>query len=200
VPEKSVPSVIVAALQALTEWLAKERIPNAIIGGVGVSLVAQSRITKDIDAVIWVDRDQWEALIHSAVSHHFIPRITDPLAFASRARVLLLTHETTGLDIDLSFGALPFEREMIDRAKTVVVGTLSVRVATPEDLMITKVVASRPKDLADLELILDVHRDLDLERVRRWTHEFAAVLEMPEIEENLERVLASYEQRSPIGS
>jgi hypothetical protein len=195
VSEEPFPSVIVAALQALTEWLAKEKIPNAIIGAVGVSLVAQSRITKDIDAVIWVDGDQWENLINSAISHDFNPRIKDPLAFARKARVLLLTHQPTGLEIDLSFGALPFEREMIDRALTVIVGALSVRVATPEDLMITKVVASRPKDLADLELILDVHRDLDLNRVRRWTHEFATVLEMPEIEENLERALAWDQQR-----
>ena len=194
-PEEPVPSVIVAALQALTQWLAKEKIPNAIIGAVAVSLVARSRITKDIDAVIWVDGGQWEALINSAISHHFNPRIQDPLAFARKARVLLLTHQTTGLEIDLSFGALPFEREMIDRAQTVVVGNLSVRVATPEDLMITKAVASRPKDLADIELILEVHTDLDLARVRTWTHEFATVLEMPEIEENLRRVISFHQQR-----
>jgi len=197
VPEESVPSVIIAALQALTEWLAEEKIPNAIIGAVGVSLAARSRITKDIDGVIWVDSDQWESLLNSAVSHHFNPRIKDPLAFARKARVLLLTHEPTSIEIDLSFGALPFEREMIDRAQTVDIGSLHARVATPEDLIITKAVASRPKDLAHIELILEVRSDLNLERVRHWVHEFATVLEMPEIEENLERVLTSHQRRWP---
>lgn len=193
--EESVPSVIIAALQALTDWLAEEEIPNAIIGAVGVSLAARSRITKDIDGVIWVDSDQWEPLLNSAVSHHFKRRIKDPLAFARKARVLLLTHEPTGIEIDLSFGALPFEREMIDRAQTVVIGSLRAQVATPEDLMITKAVASRPKDLADIELILEVHTDLNLERVRHWVHAFATALEMPEIEENLDRILTFHERR-----
>lgn len=188
--EDRLPSIIVGALQALVAWLDDEQVPNAIIGAVGVSLVAQPRITKDIDGVAWVDSDRWEALVTSAIAHGFITRISDPLAFARRARILLLEHQSTGVEIDLSLGALPFEREMIDRATTVVVGNLSVRVATPEDLMITKLVASRPKDIADLELILNVHQDLDLPRIRYWTREFAAVLEMPEIEENLERVLA----------
>jgi len=190
VSEDRLPSIIVSALQALAAWLDDDHVPNAIIGAVGVSLVAQSRITKDIDGVVWVDGNRWEAFVASAISHGFIPRMNDPLAFARRARILLLEHQTTGVEIDLSFGALPFEREMIDRAKTVVVGNISVRVATPEDLMITKAVASRPKDIADLEMILNVHQELDLPRIRYWTREFAAVLEMPEIEENLERVLA----------
>jgi predicted nucleotidyltransferase len=64
---------------------------------------------------------------------------------------------------------------MIDRAQTVDIGSLRARVATPEDLIITKAVASRPKDLADIELILEVHSDLNLERVRHWVHEFATV-------------------------
>ena len=196
-PEESFPPVIIVALQALTDWLAEEKIPNAIIGAVGVSLAARARITKDIDGVIWMDSDQWESLLNSAISHRFKPRLEDPLAFARKARVLLLTHEPTGMEIDLSLGALPFEREMIDRAQTIVIGSLRARVATPEDLMITKAVASRPKDLADIELILEVHSDLNLQRVRHWVHEFALVLEMPEIEENLERVLNSHERRSP---
>jgi Nucleotidyltransferase of unknown function (DUF6036) len=175
VPEESVPPLIIAALQTLTNWLAEEEIPNAIIGAVGVSFAARSRITKDIDGVIWVDSDKWESLLNSAVSHNFKPRMKDPLAFARKARVLLLTHEPTGIEIDLSFGALPFEREMIDRAQTVDIGSLRARVATPEDLIITKAVASRPKDLADIELILEVHSDLNLERVRHWVHEFATV-------------------------
>lgn len=68
-------------------------------------------------------------------------------------------------------------------------GDLSVRVATPEDLIITKAVANRPKDIADIELILAVHQTLDVSRIRYWVREFAIALEMPEIEDDLERVL-----------
>jgi predicted nucleotidyltransferase len=185
----ALPSIILDALQALVAWLADEQVPNAIIGAVGVSLIAQSRSTQDIDGVIWVDDDRWEALMTSAVEHGFALRISDAMTFARRARMLLLKHETTGVKIDLSFGGLPFERELIERASTVIEGDLSVRVATPEDLIITKAVANRPKDIADIELILAVHQTLDVSRIRYWVREFAVVLEMPEIEDALKRVL-----------
>jgi predicted nucleotidyltransferase len=89
----------------------------------------------------------------------------------------------------LSFGALPFERELIDRANETDVRGTSVKVATPEDLIITKAVANRPKDIADIELIVDVRKRLDLRRIRYWVVQFADALEMPEIMENVERVL-----------
>jgi hypothetical protein len=34
--------------------------------------------------------------------------------FAARTRVLLLRHVASGIDIDVSLGALPFERETIE--------------------------------------------------------------------------------------
>ena len=187
--ESTLSSSILDALEALVKWLEDEQVPNAIIGAVGVCLTAKPRFTTDIDAVIWIDRDRWEALINSAVDRGFSLRQSDALAFATTARVLLLTHESSGVDIDLSFGALPFERELIDRANEVAVRGMSVKVATPEDLIITKAVANRPKDIADIELIVDVRKRLDLRRIRYWVVQFADVLEMPEITENVERVL-----------
>jgi hypothetical protein len=53
-----------------------------------------------------------------------------------------------------------------------------------------KAVANRPRDLADIGALLDVHRNLNLRRVRRWVGEFASALEMPQILADLEAVLA----------
>jgi predicted nucleotidyltransferase len=194
VSESPVSATILDALQALVTWLDDEQVPNAIIGAVGVCLAAQPRLTTDIDAVIWVDRDRWEALIDSAAVNGFSLREDqlrdgDPLAFSVKTRVLLLTHEPSGVDIDLSFGALPFEQELIDHADAVAVRGFTVKVATPEDLIITKAVASRPKDIADIDLIVSVCKELDWERIRYWVRQFADVLEMPEINENVERAL-----------
>ncbi|HXU35764.1 MAG TPA: nucleotidyl transferase AbiEii/AbiGii toxin family protein [Blastocatellia bacterium] len=192
--ESPVSPTILGALQALVTWLDDEQVPNAIIGAVGVCLAAQPRLTTDIDAVIWIDRDRWESLIDSAAANGFSLREDqlrdgDPLAFSVRTRVLLLTHEPSSVDIDLSFGALPFEQELIDHADAVAVRGFTVKVATPEDLIITKAVASRPKDIADIDLIVSVRKELDWERIRYWVRQFADVLEMPEIVERLERAL-----------
>ena len=42
-----------------------------------------------------------------------VPRIPDAIEFAHETRVLLLRHAPTGIDIDLSLGALPFEEELV---------------------------------------------------------------------------------------
>jgi hypothetical protein len=202
VSEYRVSATILGALQALVTWLDDEQVPNAIIGAVGVCLAAQPRLTTDIDAVLWIARDRWQALIDSAGANHFSLRedqlrFGDPLTFSVRARMLLLTHDPSGVDIDLSLGALPFEQELIDHSDAVLVGDFTVKVATPEDLIITKAVASRPKDIADIDLIVSVRQELDWERIRYWVRQFADVLETPEINENLERALKSYSRHDP---
>ncbi len=78
---------------------------------------------------------------------------------------------------------------MIERAQTLEIGELKLKVPTPEDLIITKAVAQRPKDIADIGAILAAKKNLDLPYIREWVKEFATALEMPEILDNLERLL-----------
>jgi hypothetical protein len=67
------------------------------------------------------------------------------------ARVLLLRHAASRIDIDIAFAALPFERQALSRARWVHVSGLEVPLPTPEDLIIMKAIAHRPRDLADVE-------------------------------------------------
>jgi predicted nucleotidyltransferase len=187
---RKLPNVMADALRNLTDWLASENIPQTIIGGVAVALVAQPRVTQDIDAVLWLDTAEVEPFLQTGAAYGFAPRISDAADFARTRRVLLLRHQPTGVAVDLSCGVLPFEEEVIARAHTLSVGPLKLRVATPEDLIVMKAVAHRPKDIADIEAILNAKPRLDLERVRRWVKEFADALEMPELMEDLEKMLS----------
>lgn len=103
--------------------------------------------------------------------------------------MLLLSHIETGVAVDVSLGVLPFEEEMIARSKLHVIGELSLRLPTPEDLVILKAVAHRPKDLLDVAEVVKNNPDLDRKRVEAWVREFAALLDMPQIWEDLQRVL-----------
>lgn len=163
--------------------------PHAAIGGVAVSLLAQPRATQDIDAVVWLEQERWGEMIEAGAAYGFAPRISDAVEFAARSRVLLLRHVPSGISIDLSCAALEFEREMIERAITLDLGGVKLKVPTPEDLLITKAVAHRPKDLIDIESIIETHPQLDVRRVERWAQEFSDALEMPEIMESLDRLL-----------
>src|SRR5262249_1700947 len=53
-----------------------------------------------------------------------------------------------------------------------------------------------PRDVADIEAVLDAHPGLDLTRVRYWVGQFASVLEAPEILDDVERILNRKRRRS----
>jgi hypothetical protein len=181
-------------LRALALWFESEEVPYTTVGGMAVSLLGQPRATQDIDVVVWLGERPLDSFVRAGEGRGFVGRIADVVEFATRSRVILLRHGS-GVGVDVSCGALPFEREMIERARAVEVGGVRVKVPTPEDLIIMKAVAQRPKDLNDIEALLRVHKSLDLSRVRYWAGEFAAALETAAILDNLERMLAQHSRR-----
>jgi hypothetical protein len=187
--ESLLPKSFKEALLSLTRWFEAEHVPYTSIGGLAVSLLAHPRVTQDIDVLVWVGEEEWVSFLRAGEGYGFEERISGALEFAKQSRVFLLRHKPGGVSIDVTCGALPFEREMIDRALTLRVGDLSVKVPTPEDLIIMKWLAQRPKDLRDIENILSTNEGLDIARVRRWVREFAAALEMPGLLSDLERLL-----------
>jgi predicted nucleotidyltransferase len=188
-PESKPPGDLLDVLSSLVRWLNHQQVPYAIIGGVAVSMVAQPRATQDIDAVVSIDLDQVSGLIDSARDFGFEPRPSDPIGFAKKNLVLLLRHKESNIGIDLSVGFLPFEHEMLDRAREFSIGATNIKVATPEDLIILKAVAHRKRDLIDIDTLLDAHADLDLDRVRYWIGQFAEVLESPELLTDFEKLV-----------
>lgn len=185
------PKDLLPVLVSLAKWFEIQEVPYALIGGAAIGLVVQPRATQDVDAVIWLDPDRAQRFIDAGVEFGFAARISDPIEFARRSRVLLLQHVTTRIGVDLSLGVLPFEQEMIERATEFSTPQLKIRVASPEDLIVTKAVAHRKRDLIDIDNLLAVYPNLDLARVRYWVAQFACVLEMPELEKDLEVLLTN---------
>ena len=174
------------ALQRLLEHFDNK---GVIIGGIAASLLGKPRFTADIDAVILLSIEDLPNLFDAASEQGITPRIADAEVFARKNRVLLLQHQTSGINIDISLGILPFETEMIARSQKLKVGSLHLRLPTPEDLIILKAVAHRSQDLADIQAIAVSHPDLDKERVQFWVEQFGEALELPELWENISQLL-----------
>jgi hypothetical protein len=188
-----------AALLALSAWLSKDRVKGVVIGGVAASILGRPRTTGDVDLLVWLEEPEWDRFLSASRSHGFEPRIKDALSFARRARVLFLRHRPSGIEVDVSLGALPFERQVIERSGKVDLAGISVPLPTPEDLVVMKAVAHRPRDGADIEGILEANPALDRDRVKGWVKEFAAALEAPEILKDLESILARVPPGKPGG-
>lgn len=86
------------------------------------------------------------------------------------------------IDVDVIFALLSFERDAVHRATRVVFGDRDVRVVTPEDLLLMKIISDRPRDLADAEALTRRRADtLDRAYLEPRLREFAESLERPEI-------------------
>lgn len=167
-----------AAVQRLLERFGNR---GVIIGGVATSVLGTPRLTADVDAILLLSVSRLPELLNVAAALGLVPRIVDAEQFARRNRVVLLRHVESGIGVDVSLGMLPFEEEVVARSSVYQIGDIALRLPTPEDLIILKAVAHRPKDLLDITEICKSHPDLDRARIESWVREFAAALELPEL-------------------
>jgi len=178
-----------APIQALQNLLVQFGDQGVIVGGVAASLLGTPRFTADLDAVFLLRVEDIPGILRMAAGHGIEPRISDPVPFARKNRVLLLRHTASGTDIDLIMGMLPFEIEMVERSRLMDLGSIQVRLPTPEDLIIMKAVAHRPVDLADIHEIAASHPGLDRARIQYWVDQFGEALDISYLWETISDVL-----------
>jgi hypothetical protein len=182
-------------LEDLGKWLNAVNANAIVVGGVAASFLGRPRFTQDIDALAILSDTEWDSAIAAAAAYGIKPRIDDPLEFAHRSRVLLLRHEESSIDIDVILGGLSFEESAVANGRTYTVGGVSVRLPRVEDLLIMKAVAHRPRDMQDIEGLLETHPDADVNSVRRWVNEFAQATAMSVLIEDFDALLARRKQR-----
>ena len=187
---------LIAALADLRAWMGASGTPFVVIGGVAASALGRPRFTQDVDATVLIDPVEWEKFLAVGVMHGFEARRPNVLEFAKQNRVLLIRHVSSGINVDVAFGALPFEEQMIKRARLTDMGSVTIPLPTPEDLVIMKAIAHRSRDAEDIEAVLVMHPDLDRRRILRWVRDFAKILERPEVLTDLQAALGRHPRRT----
>ena len=71
--------------------------------------------------------------------------------------ILPLRHLATGVRVDVAIGLSGFERQLLARADEVTIAGFTAPVATAEDLILMKLLASRPRDTDDAEKLAQKH-------------------------------------------
>ena len=181
---------LLTPLQALQNLLEKFNNRGVLIGGIAASLLGTPRLTVDLDAVFLLSLEEVPGLLLEASGLGIEPRILGIIEFARKNRVLLLRHTDSGTDIDLSLGILPFEIEMVERSQVVDLGSIQLRLPTPEDLIIMKAVAHRPKDLEDIRAVAASHPEIDKDRIQSWVMQFGEALDLPDLWKDIQGLLS----------
>jgi hypothetical protein len=130
-----------------------------VIGGFAVTIWGEPRFTRDLDVTISVPADRLLSTI-DRICAEFPPLVTDARKFVDDTRVLPMMVQST--PVDLIFAALPYEEAAIARARRIKLAGGSVRICTPEDLILHKIVSQRPRDHEDVEGVFRYrHAELD---------------------------------------
>jgi hypothetical protein len=176
---------VLAAASEVQRFCLDQRWQFCFIGGVAVQRWGEPRLTQDVDLTVLTDFGD-EARVADAFLSGFAARRFDAREFAFQNRVLLLrTH--SGVDVDVAFGALPFEERTVQRASPWQwEDNASITTCSAEDLVVHKVFAGRDLDWGDVERILTrQHGKLDLAQIRE---ELGPLLELKEEPEGLARL------------
>jgi Nucleotidyl transferase AbiEii toxin, Type IV TA system len=185
-----VTSPLLEAAAALLTFLDGHRIPACLIGGIVVSRWGEPRVTQDVDVAVLAELGDESRIIDVLLSR-YRARLADAREFAAANRVLLLEAESH-VHIDASLAAFPFEREVIDRASAwQIAPNTRLRTCSAEDLILYKLVAARPIDVHDVQMIVGRQAaTLDAERVRSWGRQFAELLGRPDLLQPFETAIS----------
>lgn len=170
------------------------QVSYTIIGGIAANLHGYLRATADVDITILAEIDNLEKILR-VFADDYIALRPNPLAFFQRCLFVPLQYKTTGIKVDVAAALSGFERLAVTRSQRLFYNEVEVNVCTIEDLIIMKLVAARPKDLGDLQVLIPKNRKkLDVRYLRARAKEFID-LERGDVLEKLEELLATVKLR-----
>lgn len=156
------------ALLSFLEILSELQIDYALIGGLATGYWGEERFTKDIDLTIALDPSKWHLLkerlerssdlVIDSVHH-------DP---ESLLPYLIRLHYK-GDAIDLIVSLTEYQDSLLNRKVEIKIFDRVIFLASPEDIIVSKLIAGRPQDLVDIKKIYDALSDLDQKYIEKWS-------------------------------
>ena len=175
------------AAQELHQFFVQNKYSYVIIGGIAVQFWGEPRLTQNIDITVLSLPDKEKELINLLIKN-FSPRIPNPLDFALKNRIILLTMNN-GIPADIALGIYGYEEEVIKRSIAIKLESgKEVIVCSPEDLIIHKASAGRPRDVQDIEgIVFRQQNKLNVKLIRKWLEEFSTLLPIVPVKDNFEK-------------
>lgn len=159
--------------------LEKRSIPYMVIGGQAVLIYGEPRFTRDIDITLGVGPDRLKDILDLTQKAGWKVLTEAPVDFVAKTMVLPCRDPKSEIRIDFVFSVSPYEAQALQRVHRVQWEGQEVKFASPEDLVIHKVVAGRPQDLADVLSVFRKNQGLNKAYIHKWLEDFSKVLNQP---------------------
>jgi len=137
-----------------------------LFGAQAAILWGSPRLSADVDVTANLDRVALTDYLDT-MHHHGFDVLSTDLEFVNRTRVVPFVHRASRMPLDVVLAGSELEEEFLQRAISVDVSGSKIPVISPEDLIVTKILAGRPKDIEDVRSVINEHRStLDIARIR----------------------------------
>ncbi|MGE0815003.1 MAG: nucleotidyltransferase [Vicinamibacterales bacterium] len=137
-----------------------------VFGAQAALVWGRPRLTTDVDVTVRCPAST-DHLVRMLDTHGFSLRIDATEAFIRTTRVVPLEHRASGLALDVVLAGPGLEDLFLERAVPIDVAGTLVPFISPEDLIVTKLLAGREKDVEDVRGVLSERgAQLDVDRIR----------------------------------
>ncbi|MBI3930231.1 MAG: nucleotidyltransferase [Armatimonadetes bacterium] len=166
---------LTSSLEAAQRRLAEADIDTAAIGALAVAAWGEPRLTRDVDLKVLLSREEAPRLAEVLAGAYEAPGVEPREALEHSG--MLFTRDSLGTRIDFLLSDTEFDRQAVQRGVEVSLAGVSVKVCRPEDLIVYKLLSTRPRDHADAETVIQRQGDgLDCEHIRHWLRLFEQAL------------------------
>ncbi len=154
------------ALADLADVAATQGLRWYVFGAQAVNLLGYPRATADLDVTFELASEDTGRFVASLTRAGFDPRFTDA-AFIATTRVIPVVHRASGLPVDIVLAGPGLEQLFLDEVEHVELEEHRIPILSLENLIVTKLIAGRPKDLEDVRELVKLGRALDRTKVER---------------------------------
>jgi len=163
-----------AALAQLA--LSDAGIDSIVIGGLAVAIWGEPRLTRDVDLKVLLQRDRAQLLV-KALPAGFRCLADQPEETLRRVGFLFV-QDAAGIRIDFLLAETGFDVEALSRKRQIEMMGEHIAVCTAEDLIVYKLISTRPRDHDDVLGVVRRQQDkLDDNYVTSWLSQFEQALD-----------------------
>lgn len=179
------------ALRAAVKTLDRLGIEHLLFGANAQNVWGDPRYTKDVDFVLLLEDARFSEFLTAASAAGFA---VEPDRHLDRLRTSRMGKLALGkIYVDFVLGETDFDRSAMARRRRVDYLDTSLWVASPEDLILYKLIAHRSRDLADIESVIRRQwADLDRSYLRKWARWLADNTGLERIRTTLRTMLARF--------
>lgn len=161
-------------IKKLSSVLRELKIPYVIIGGIPASIWGRPRMTVDTDIVLSLPEERIDLFMDLLKKEKFkvypLRKIKEKLKAGLPVKIAYTKH----FSIDIRIASYSIDRKAMKRAKIKKLFNIPLKICSPEDLIVYKLIRFQEIDIFDIKnVILRWNKKLDWNYIRNTLREFS---------------------------